>query len=149
MFYSDNCFSFTSTLADAMRSMDVSRSPDPDTLHPCFLYHVPPARVLVRFLSHFMCFPYLYQCSSSTRYQLLVYSPFSFLARRLVCLRFSLMSLSFRLVDSSPISLFMDSDSSPSHFPFLYCCTCISHTTIYTGWRCGLVPHLQSTLQPP
>ena len=36
MFYSDNCFSFTSMLTDTMRSMDVSRSPDSLTSSSCF-----------------------------------------------------------------------------------------------------------------
>ena len=48
-------FTFMSTLADAMRSMDVSRSPDSLISYSRFPYHVPPARVLVRFPSHFTC----------------------------------------------------------------------------------------------
>ena len=52
---SDNCFSFTSMLADAMRSMDVSCSPASLVSCSHFLYHVPPARVLVRFPFRFKC----------------------------------------------------------------------------------------------
>ena len=48
-------FTFMSTLADAMRSMDVSRSPDSLISYSRFPYHVPPARVLVRFPSRFTC----------------------------------------------------------------------------------------------
>ena len=56
--YSDNCFLFTSTLADAMCSMDVSRSLDLLTSYSHFPYHVPPVRVLVHSRSRFTCFPY-------------------------------------------------------------------------------------------
>ena len=38
-------------LADAMRSMDVSHSLDSLISYPRLPYHVPPARVLIRFLS--------------------------------------------------------------------------------------------------
>ena len=40
-----------STLADALRSMDVSRSPDSLVSYPRFPCHMPPARVLERFRS--------------------------------------------------------------------------------------------------
>ena len=145
MFYSDNCFSFTSTLADAMCSMDVSRSPDSLVSHLRFPYHVPPARVLVRSRSHFTCFPY---CTN--------------VDCRLVPGYLFVFCFSFCVVDSSTYvsrlcrSPFISSTRLSPHylwtltrFPFLCLCTCISHTAIYTGWRCGLVPHLQSTLQPP
>ena len=101
MFYSDNCFSFTSTLADAMCSMDVSRSPDSLILYPRFPYHVPPARVLVRSHFCFMCFLTFTKCGLSTRRRLLVCFPFLLLSCRFVYLCFSLMSFSFCLVDSS------------------------------------------------
>ena len=41
----------------------------PDSLisDSCLPYHVPPAWVLVRFLSVFTCFPYLYKCGPTTR----------------------------------------------------------------------------------
>ena len=54
--FTDSCFSFTSTLADAMRSMDVSRSPDSLISYPRLPYHVPLARVLVRSRSCLTCF---------------------------------------------------------------------------------------------
>ena len=99
---SDNCFSFTSTLADAMRSMDVSCSPDSLTSYSRFPYHVPPAHVLVRFPFCFTCFLYLYEYGLMTRLQLLVCSSFLLLSRRLVyaylyCLCLSFCSLSTRL----------------------------------------------------
>ena len=81
---SDSCFSFMSTLADAMRSMDVSRSPDSLTLYPHSSYHVPPAHVLVCFHSRFTC---SLTCTS--------------MDCRLVSLHFLIMSFSFCLVDSS------------------------------------------------
>ena len=61
------------------------------------------------------------------------------------CLCLSFCSLSTRL----PSRYFWTLTRHRVVFPFLYLCTCISRTAIYTGWRCGLVPHLQSTLQPP
>ena len=73
-----------STLVDAMRSMDVSHSPDSLISHPRFPYHVPPARVLVRFPFRFMC---SLTCTN--------------MFCRLVYLRFLLMPFSFCLVDSS------------------------------------------------
>ena len=85
--YSDNCFSFTSTLADAMRSMDVSRSLDSLLSHPRFPYRVPSARVLVRF-------PFRFTCSLTC----------TNMDCRLVCLCFSLMLVSFCLVDSSALT---------------------------------------------
>ena len=76
------------------------------------------------FPSLFHMFSYLYECGLSTRLRLLVLSPFPFYVCRLVYLRFSLTSFSFlsrrliyafplQFVDSSPDSLFLDSDSSP------------------------------------
>ena len=129
----------------------------------CFPYHVPPARVLVCFPFRFTCFSYLYEYELSTRLQLLVCFTFLLLCCRLVHLRFLFMPLSFRLVDSSMLTitdfayLFWSVDSSPgslfldydSCFPFVVLCTCISQSTIYMGWRWGSIPHLQSTLQPP
>ena len=60
----DNCFLYMSTLADAMRSMDVSRSPDSLISYPRSPYHVPPARVLVCFLSVLRVLPYVYVCTN-------------------------------------------------------------------------------------
>ena len=54
IFFTDNCF--MSTLADTLCSMDVSRSPDSLTSYPCFPYHMPLARVLVRSHSRLTCF---------------------------------------------------------------------------------------------
>ena len=45
--FTDNCFSFTSTLADAMHSMDVFSR----LAYLILPYHAPSARVLIRFLS--------------------------------------------------------------------------------------------------
>ena len=99
---SDNCFSFTSMLVDAMRSMDMSCSPDSLTSYSCFPYHVPLARVLVRFLFCFTCFLYLYEYGLTTRLRLLVCSSFLLLSCRLVyaylyCLCLSFCSLSTHL----------------------------------------------------
>ena len=93
-YLSDNCFLFPSTLADAMRSMDMSRSLDSLILYPRFLYHVPPARVLVRFLSHFTC---SLTCTN--------------MDCRLISGYLSILCFSFCVVDSSPVTC-----SSP--FPF-------------------------------
>ena len=67
---------------------------------PC---HVPPARVLVRFLPilRVPSYLYLYCYGLSTRRRLLVCLPFPLLCCRLVSLCFSLMSFSFCVVNSS------------------------------------------------
>ena len=93
MFYSDNYFSSMSTLADAMRSMDMSCSPDSLISYPHFPYHVPPARVLVRFLYVLRVLPYVYGLSTCPR--LLVCFTFLLLSRQLVHLRFLLMLFPF------------------------------------------------------
>ena len=123
--------------------------------------HVPPARVLVCSHSRFTCFLTSTDVDCGLvdghlfvfRFPLLscwLVCAFPFSSRRFViCLLLPLTLYLLRTDDSSLVSLFLDSDSLLSHFPFLYLCTCISRTGIYTGWRCGLVPHLQSTLQPP
>ena len=77
----------------------------------------------------------------STRLLMFLAYVFLLLCCRLVSmLTFTAYTFPFQFVDSSPVSLFLDSDSLPSHFPFLYLCTCISRTAIYTGWRCGSFP---------
>ena len=116
--FTDNCFSFTSTLADTLCSMDMSHSPDSVTSHSRFPYHVPPARVLVRFLSvsRVSLLVRIWIVDSSPDTCLSSVSPFVlsthtltflayvflFLSRRLVyayhyCLCFSFCSLSTRL----------------------------------------------------
>ena len=116
---SDNCFLFTSTLADTMRSVDMSRSLDSLISYPRFPYHM---------------FSYLYEYGLLTRLRLLIYSMFLLLCCRLVSgyLFFSVSLLVFVdssmltitaytyplcFVDSSGDSLFLDSDSSMTHFP--------------------------------
>ena len=92
---------FTSTLADAMRSMDVSRSPD-----SLISYSRVPVSRATGSCTHTFPFPfhvfsYVYQYGLLTCLRLLVCVPFLLLFCRLVRLRFSLMPFSFRLVDSS------------------------------------------------
>ena len=101
--FTDNCF-LMSTLADALRSMDVSRSPDSLTMYPRFPYHVPPVRVLVCPLSALRISPcmYLYCFGLTTRLRLLVCFTFLLLSRQLVyayhcCLCLSFCSLSTHL----------------------------------------------------
>ena len=98
--FTDNCF-LMSTLADALRSMDVSRSPDSLTMYPRFPYHVPPVHVLVCPLSVLRISPcmYLYCFGLTTRLWLLVCFTFLLLSHRLVyayhcCLCLSFCSLS-------------------------------------------------------
>ena len=93
------------------------------------------------FLSYAFPFTWhLYYYGWTTRHRTLVCFPFPLLSWWLVYLRSSLMPFSFCLVDSSPVSLFLDSDSLPSHSPFLYVCTCISHTVYIYGLEMGLLP---------
>ena len=95
---------------------------------PCHMF---PDRVFVLSRSRFTCLPYFTNLD-----WWLVYA-YSFVLRlpvsdwRLVCL----------LVISG---LWLVSDS----FPF-YDCLCISLVHYIYDWGWGLVPHLQSTLQPP
>ena len=84
-----------------MCSMDVSRSPDSLISCPRFPYHMPPARVLVCFLSVSRVLLYLYEYGLSTRLWLLVCFTFLLLSRRLVHLRFLLMPFPSCHVDSS------------------------------------------------
>ena len=137
----------------------VTCSPDSLISYPHFLYHVPPARVLVCFLSVLRVFPYVYVCTNMDCRLVPSYlsvSRFLLLSHQLVRLRFSLMPFPFmsgRLVCRLVISGLMTSSDSFVYLRLVsllwIVCTCISHTAIYTGWRCGTVPHLQSTLQPP
>ena len=140
-----------------MRSMDVSRSPDSLISYPRFPYHVPPARVFVCFLSISRVF---LTCTNMdcrlvsghlfvSRFSFCVVDSYTYVSRlRLspfvsstrLCLPLPLMPFLLQFVDSSPVSLFLDSDSLLSHFPFSYLCTCISHAAIYTGWRWDCSP---------
>ena len=98
----DNSFLFTSTLADAMRSMDVSRSPDSlISLSP-----LPVSRATGSctrtFPSHFTCLSYLYKYGLSTRLPLLVCFTILLLSHQLIyaycyCLCFPLCSLLIHL----------------------------------------------------
>ena len=79
----------------------VTCSPDSLISYPRSLYHVPPARVLIRSHSRFMCFLTVTGYGLSTHRRILVCFPFLLLSRRLVCLCFSLMPFSFHLIDLS------------------------------------------------
>ena len=97
LFFTDSCFSFTSTLVDTLCSMDVSQ-----LAYLVSPYHVPPARVLMRFLSILRVSSYLYHYGLSTRTLTFLTYVFLFSSRRLVyayhyCLCFSFCSLSTRL----------------------------------------------------
>ena len=127
-----------STLMDAMRSMDVSRSPDLLISYPVSCATSSHTRT---FPSPFHMFSYLYYFGPLTC--LLTFLAYAFL--RLSCrlvsvLTFTAYAFLFYLVDSSHISLFLDSDSSLTHFPFTYVCTCISQTIIYTVGDGDLFP---------
>ena len=66
---------------------------------------------------------------------------FLLLARRLVLmLTFTAYAFLFQFVDSSPVSVFLDSDSSLTHFPFTNICTCISQDHYIYGLEMGLLP---------
>ena len=158
-----------STLADAMHSMDMSRYPDSLTL-----YSPLPVSCATGLCTRTFPFPsYMFPLTctgvpiwivdSSPVTCLLPVSPFVLSTRTLtssrlclspfvsstrLCLPLPLMPFLLQFVDSSFVSLFMDSDSLLSHSPFLYLCTCISQTAIYMVGD-GTAPHLQSTLQPP
>ena len=106
--------------------MDVSRSPDSLTSYSRLPYHVPLARVLVCSRSRLTCFPLL---AARTVMDSRLVSGYLFVSR-----------FSFCLVDSSLVSLFLDSDSSLTRFPFTYVCTCISQTIIYMVWDGDLFP---------
>ena len=118
VYFTDNCFLFTSTLADALRSMDVShvlrtrlsRTPVSCATGSCTR----------TFPSLFHVFSYLYKYGLSTHLRLLVLSPFPFYVCRLVHLCFSLMSFSLCLVDLSlclPLLLTLSCFSSSTRLP--------------------------------
>ena len=67
LFFTDNCFLFTSMLVDTLCSMDVLYSPDSVTSYPRFPGHMPLARVLVCFLSGLRVSSYLYRYGLTTR----------------------------------------------------------------------------------
>ena len=124
-----------------MRSMDMSRSPDSLISCPCSLYHVRPARVLVRFLPVFTCFLYLYKYGLMTRLRLpsfSVLSPFVSSTRQFT---FSRLCLSpFVLLTRLQTRYFWNPDSLV--YLRLVClspdvCTCIlvcCSPSIYTDW---------------
>ena len=102
-------FLFTSTLADALHSMDVSRYPDSLTSYPRSPCHVPPARVLVCFLSILRVSSYLYYYGLSTHRRLLTCLLFPLLCCQLVYLCFLTYASPFvarRLVSRLVISGF-------------------------------------------
>ena len=118
--FTDNCFSFMSTLADAMHSMDVSCA------FRTRLSRTPASRITChRLMYSYVSVPfhvslYLYQYGLLTRLRLLVCFTFPLLSCRLVYLCFSFTSFSFCLVDSSMLTLCSSSTRLP------YVCTCIS-----------------------
>ena len=97
---------------------------------------MPPARVLVRSRSRFTCFPYC------TNVDCRLVPGYLFVFRFSFCV-VDLSTYVSRLCRSPFIS---STRLSPHYlwtltrFPFLCLCTCISHTAIYTGWRCGSFP---------
>ena len=121
--FTDNCFPFTSTLADAMRSMDVSRSPDSLTSHIRFPCHVPLARVLVCSLSvsrvSLTCTNV--DCRLVPGYLFVSRFPFRLVDSSTYI--FSLMPFFFRLIDSSMLTV------TAYTFPFVVC-RLISHLVI-------------------
>ena len=125
---SDNCFSFTSTLADTMRSMDVSRSPDSLTLYSPFPISRATSSCTRTFPFLFHVFSYLYQYGLSTRLLTSLAYACLLLFCQLVSLRLLLTLVSFCFIDSSLAYLLRTVDSSvvrhSSHFPFLYICNC-------------------------
>ena len=98
------------------------------------------------------CFPFAYlSCATGLAYSYVSFpvSHVSLLYRyglsTHLCLLFHLTHVSFWLVDSSEESLFPDLRLLSS-----YECLYLYLPTRYIyGWGWGLVPHLQSTLQPP
>ena len=166
----DNCFSFTSTLTDAMCSMDMSCSLDSLTSHSRSPYHVPPARVLVRFPFRFMCF---LTCTNMDWRLVSLRFLITCIFFRLVisglwldCLRFSLMSFPFCLVDLSlclpllpTLSFCSSSTRLLSHYFWtltrlwlispVWIFVLVSRRPLYIRVGDGTAPHLQSTLQPP
>ena len=124
-----------STLTDAMRSTDVSASRASSSC----TYHMLLVCLLVCFPSPFHMLSYFTDLDCRLIYAYCLTICFPLLSCQLVCrslfLELWLISYSFR-------------------FAYLFrtictCILCISQFTIYTGWRWGFVPHLQSTLQPP
>ena len=109
-------------LTDAMRSMDVSHSPESLTSYPRFPYHVPLARVLVRSRSRLTCSLLLDTCtftdarlvigySSVSRFSFCVDDSYDYDLR----LRFSLTTFFCRLVNSSMLTI------TAYAFSFLVC----------------------------
>ena len=154
-YLSDNCFSFMSTLADAMRSTDMSRSPDSLILYPRFPYHVPLARVLIHSCSFSrvsLLVPVWIVDSSPVTFLSSV-SPFVSMTRLLMFLTYAFLLLC--LDYSSAVSLFLDSshtDDSLVYLRLVYLFrmfVLVSRRPLYIRVGDGIAPHLQSTLQPP
>ena len=99
------------------------------TLCTQWTYHVTPARLLVRFLLCHM-FPARVLVCPQSRFTCI----FTLLFWAVDSSMLTILSYaySFCLVDSSAESLFLDYDSSMTHFPFMTLCTCISQSDIYT-----------------
>ena len=162
-------FSFTSTLADTLCSMDVPRSLDSLTPYSHFPYHVPPARVLVRSCSRLTCFSLL---ATHTDMDSRLVPGYLFVSRFPFCLVDS-----YTYVSRLCISPFVSSTRLRTYC----CCLCLSFCSLLTHllsryfwtltryWVISLscifvlvsrillyirvgdrtAPHLQSTLQPP
>ena len=114
--FTDNCFSFTSTLADTLCSMDVSRYPDSlnlssrITCHRLVYSYVP---VPVLRVSLYLT---LYQYGLSTRHRLPMHFPsssFVLLTRHRLPMYF--LSSPFCLIDSSMLTI------TAYAFPFIVC----------------------------
>ena len=109
--FTDNCFSFTSTLADALRSMDVSRD-----LWTC-LSRTPVSRVTChRLVYSYVPVPVLRVSYCTNVDRRLVPGHLS-ISRFSICIGDSFLVtrlfpvFSFCVIDLSAVSLFLDSDS--------------------------------------
>ena len=149
----DNCFSFMNTLADTLCSMDVSRSPDSLTSYPHFMYHVPPARILVRSRSHLTCSPLLdtrtvMDCRLVSGYLFVFHFPFRVVDS--YTYDYSLTSFSVCLVDLSPLTVTayaFSFCSSSTHLPSRYFWTLTCHRVISLSCIFVLVSRVQLYIQ--
>ena len=134
--FTDNCFVLRITLADAMCSMDVSMSRVPARLFVCF-----PSRVT--------CFG---PCTCMFPVPFHVSLHFTVLDSRLVCAYCFVLCLPLsvsRLVCRVVIPRTLTHSSPDSSSIFFVCLYLYLADHYIYGWGWGLVPHLQSTLQPP
>ena len=97
--------------------------------------------------AHFLLLVPLWIVDSSPVTCLFSFSPFVLSTRTLTLHAYVFLLLTHRLVCAYRYHLRVSFCSLSTRLSPL--CICILHTAIYTGWRCGLAPHLQSTLQPP